>query len=74
MERSTLLSRYELKSRCDHIISYGSNWGFVHVRGEVQWREQWLRENKKKVKEMEIELEAYKSLIKNMEKIRNAQM
>lgn len=64
------LTYWQLKSKCDHIISYGHNWGFVFVRESIRDRKKWIREHQREIKEYKKELEAYQQLLKTMERTR----
>ena len=62
-----MLPKPELKSKIKHILSYGENWGFVHVRSEIQWREQSIRETERELEDTKAELIAFKQLMSKME-------
>ena len=64
------MTQKELQSKIKHILSYGENWGFTHVREQIRWREKTIKDHEWEVKDYRKEVKAYKQLLKNMEEKR----
>ena len=61
------MSQKELQNRIKHILSYGENWGFVHVREQIKWREKAIKDHEWDARDYGKEVKAFKQLLKKME-------
>lgn len=64
------MTQKELQSRTKHILSYGENWGFVHVREQIKWRERAIKDHEWEARDYRKEVKAFKQLLKRMEEKR----
>ena len=60
------MNKRELAKKCKHIIDYGENWGFEHVKGEIAWRKSSIRRQFKEIQDLKTELQAFQKLLINM--------
>lgn len=61
-----LMNKRDLEKKCRHIISYGENWGFEHVKGEIAWRKSSIKRQWKEIQNLKTELRAFEKLLNNM--------